>query len=368
MKLEGLKVVDLSWFLPGPYLTTALADHGAEVIKVEPPDGDPGRHIRPPDARTSVFFRNMGRGKKSVVLDLKTEAGRADLFRLASTADVLVESFRPGVAARFGVGYEAVKTVNPGIVYCSISAFGQDGAYPGRAAHDLALEAMTGVLSLTLGDDGRPAIPGVPVADLVSGLHGLSGVLMALLRRATTGQGDYIDVSMHEALMASCANVLGNAFTDGTQPDVKPQRTTGGSAFYFVYDTADGRQLVLAGQEMKFIRNLLTALGRPDLIELCEWPGPHQQPVKDFLAATFRTKPLAHWAEWLDTLDICWGPVNTLPEAIADPNLVKRGAIVESGDGRKHLAPVVRFRDEPSTPLYREPLLGEHTDDVLRRR
>jgi crotonobetainyl-CoA:carnitine CoA-transferase CaiB-like acyl-CoA transferase len=109
MKLEGLKVVDLSWFLPGPYLTTALADHGAEVIKVEPPDGDPGRHIRPPDPRTSVFFRNMGRGKKSVVLDLKSEEGRADLFRLACQADVLVESFRPGVARRFGVGYEAVK-------------------------------------------------------------------------------------------------------------------------------------------------------------------------------------------------------------------------------------------------------------------
>ena len=174
MKLEGLKVVDLSWFLPGPYLTTALADHGAEVIKVEPPDGDPGRHIRPPDQRTSVFFRNMGRGKKSVVLDLKSEQGRADLLRLACDADVLVESFRPGVAARFGIGYEAVKEKNPGIVYCSISAFGQDGAYPGRAAHDLALEAMTGVLSLTLGDDGRPAIPGIPVADLVSGLHGLS--------------------------------------------------------------------------------------------------------------------------------------------------------------------------------------------------
>ena len=368
MKLEGLKVVDLSWFLPGPYLTTALADHGAEVIKVEPPDGDPGRHIRPPDQRTSVFFRNMGRGKKSVVLDLKSEQGRADLFRLACQADVLVESFRPGVAARFGIGYEAVKEKNPGIVYCSISAFGQDGAYPGRAAHDLALEAMTGVLSLTLGDDGRPAIPGIPVADLVSGLHGLSGVLMALLRRQTTGRGDYIDVSMHEALMASCANVVGSAFTDGTQPDVKNQRTTGGSAFYRVYDTSDGRQLVLAGQEMKFIRNLLTALGKPEFIDLCEWPGAHQKPVMDFLAATFREKPLAHWMAWLDTLDICYGPVNTLPEAIADPNLVTRGAIVVADDGRRHLAPVVRFLDEPSRPLYREPLLGEHTNEVLKRK
>jgi crotonobetainyl-CoA:carnitine CoA-transferase CaiB-like acyl-CoA transferase len=365
MKLEGLKVVDLSWFLPGPYLTTALADHGATVIKIEPPDGDPGRHIRPPDPRTSVFFRNMGRGKKSVVLDLKTEEGRADLFRLACEADVLVESFRPGIVGRFGIGYEAVKAKNPGIVYCSITAFGQDGAYPGRAAHDLALEAMTGVLSLTLGDDGRPAIPGLPVADLVSGLHGLSGVLMALLRRQTTGKGDYIDVSMHEALMASCANVVGVAFSEGRQPEVKQQRTTGGSAFYRVYDTSDGRQLVLAGQEMKFVKNLLGALGRPELALLCEWPGAHQKPVMELLEATFRQKPLDHWMKWLATLDICYGPVNTLPEAIEDANLKKRGMIVTDEQGRKHFAPVVRFRDEPSRPLYREPLLGEHTAEVL---
>jgi crotonobetainyl-CoA:carnitine CoA-transferase CaiB-like acyl-CoA transferase len=368
MKLEGLKVVDLSWFLPGPYLTTALADHGAEVIKIEPPgEGDPGRHILPPDARTSVFFRNMGRGKKSVVLDLKSEQGRTDLLRLACEADVLIESFRPGVAARFGIGYDEVKEKNPGIVYCSISAFGQNGAYPGRAAHDLALEAMTGVLGLTLGDDGRPAIPGIPVADLVSGLHGLSGVLMALLRRQTTGRGDYIDVSMHEALMASCANVVGTAFAENKQPDVKQQRTTGGSAFYRVYDTADGRQLVLAGQEMKFVKNLLAALGRPDLAPLCEWPGPHQKPVMEFLEAIFRAKPLQHWMDWLATLDICYGPVNTLPEAIEDPNLVARGMVVTDESGRKHFAPVVRFKDEPSMPLYREPLLGEHTDEVLRR-
>jgi crotonobetainyl-CoA:carnitine CoA-transferase CaiB-like acyl-CoA transferase len=369
MKLEGIKVVDLSWFLPGPYLTTALADHGATVIKVEPPgEGDPGRHILPKDQRSSVFFRNMGRGKKSVVLDLKSEKGRADLFRLACEADVIVESFRPGVTAGFGIGYEAVKAKNPGIVYCSISAFGQDGAYPGRAAHDLALEAMTGLLSLTLGDDGRPALPGIPIADVVSGLQGLSGVLMALLRRQSTGKGDYVDISMHEALMAACANVIGTAFTEGRQPEVKQQRSTGGSAFYRIYDTSDGRQLVLAGQEMKFVKNLLGALGRLELAPLCEWPGPHQKPVMEFLEATFRAKPLAHWMQWLATLDICYGPVNTLPEAIADPNLIQRNAVPTDDEGRKHFAPVVRFKDEPSEPFYREPLLGEHTAEVLARR
>jgi crotonobetainyl-CoA:carnitine CoA-transferase CaiB-like acyl-CoA transferase len=201
----------------------------------------------------------------------------------------------------------------------------------------------------------------------VSGLHGLAGVLMALLRRQTTGQGDYIDVSMHEALMASCANVVGTAFAENRHPDVKQQRTTGGSAFYRVYDTSDRRQLVLAGQEMKFVKNLLGALGKPEMAPLCEWPGPHQKPVMDFLEATFKTKPLAHWMEWLATLDICYGPVNTLPEAITDPNLVKRGAVPSDSDGRKHFAPVVRFKDEPSKPVYREPLLGEHTEEVLKR-
>jgi crotonobetainyl-CoA:carnitine CoA-transferase CaiB-like acyl-CoA transferase len=369
MKLEGIKVVDLSWFLPGPYLTTALADHGATVIKVEPPgEGDPGRHILPRDQRSSVFFRNTSRGKKSVVLDLKNEQGRAGLFSLASEADVLVESFRPGVAARFGVGYEAVSAANPGIVYCSITAFGQDGAYPGRAAHDLALEAMTGVLSLTLGSDGKPALPGVAMADIVSGLEGLAGVLMALVRRHSTGKGDRIDISMHEALMAACPNVVGTAFADNEQPDVKQQRTTGGSAFYRIYDTSDGRQLVLAGQEMKFVQNLLGALGRPDFAALCEWPGAHQKPVTEFLGATFRARPLAHWMDFLATLDICYGPVNTLPEAIADANLLRRGFIATDEMGRKHFAPVVRFSDEPSLPLYREPLLGEHTDEFLGRR
>src|SRR5262249_12478768 len=250
-------VVDLSWFLPGPLLTLALADHGAEVIKVEPPGGDPGRQIGPGEERTSVFFRNWNRGKKSVVVDLKSAAGRESLLQLCERADVLVESFRPGVAARLGIGYDAVSARNPGIVYCSISAFGQHGAYTARPAHDLALEAITGVLSLTLGDDGHPAVPGLPIADAVSALQGLSGVLMALLRRVETGRGDHLDIAMHDSLFAAHANALGGAQVEGCQPIVKHRRTTGGAAFYRIYETRDGRQLVLAGQEGKFIHALL---------------------------------------------------------------------------------------------------------------
>ncbi len=296
------------------------------------------------DQRTSVFFRNLNRGKRSVVLDLKDPAGREALLRLTDSADVLVESFRPGVAERLGFGYDAVSARNPRIVYCAITAFGQHGAYGTRPAHDLALEALTGVLSLTLGDDGRPAIPGIPIADLVSGLQGLSGVLMALLRRHETGRGDYIDIAMHDALLAACPNVLGPVMTDGRHPVVKQQRSTGGSAFYQIYDTRDGRQLVLAGQEEKFVRTLLNALGRPELGRLCaRGPGAHQQPVIDFLRETFRQRDLADWMEYLATLDVCYAPVNTLPEALDDPNLRARNALLTDDAGRRHIAPPIRF-------------------------
>jgi crotonobetainyl-CoA:carnitine CoA-transferase CaiB-like acyl-CoA transferase len=369
MKLGGVKVIELSWFLPGPFLTMALADHGAEVIKVEPPgEGDPGRHIAPMDARTSAFFRNLNRGKKSVVIDLKTAAGREAVLRLCDRADVVVESFRPGVATRLGIDYDTVRARNPGIVYCAISAFGQHGIYAARPAHDLALEAMTGVLGLTLGDDGRPAVPGIPIADQVSALQGLSGVLMALLRREQTGRGDYLDIAMHDSLLAACANVIGLGMTDRGQPIVKHQRSTGGSAFYRIYDTRDGRQLVLAGQEAKFVRNLLQALGRPGLEPLClRGPGPHQQPVIDFLRGTFLKRSLPEWMNYLSGLDVCFAPVNTLPEALDDPNLRARAMLLTDEAGRRHIAPAIHFRDEPAQPTLREPLLGEHTAEILAR-
>jgi crotonobetainyl-CoA:carnitine CoA-transferase CaiB-like acyl-CoA transferase len=365
MKLEGLTVVDLSVFLPGPYLTMALADHGARVIKVEPPGGDPGRHIGVADGPTTVFFRNVNRGKESVVIDLKSAEGRARLLRLCEAADVLVESYRPGIVERLGVDYAAVSAVNPRIVYCSISAFGQDGPYRGRPAHDLATMALSGALSMTLGRDGSPAMPGVAVADIVSALHALSGVLMALYGREKTGRGDYIDVAMQHAALAALPNVMGPAMAHLPPPNPKHERTTGGAAFYQVYEAADGRHLVLGAQETKFAKTLLERLGRADLLPLCErGPGPHQAPVIEFLRAVFREHPLAHWRAWFEGLDVSFAPVNTLREALDDPHLRARGAILEDDLGREHIAPVVRFLDEPARPELREPMLGEH-DAIL---
>jgi crotonobetainyl-CoA:carnitine CoA-transferase CaiB-like acyl-CoA transferase len=362
MKLEGVKVVDLSVFLPGPYLTMALADHGAEVIKVEPPgEGDPGRHIGLSDGPSTVFFRNVNRGKKSVVIDLKTAEGRESLLTLCDQADVFVESYRPGVMQRLGIDYAKVATRNPRIVYCSISAFGQDGPYRDRPAHDLATMALSGALSITLGRDGDPAMPGVAVADMLSALHGLSGVLMALLRRQQTGLGDYVDIAMHHAALAALPNVMGAAMSRQPQPNPKYERSTGGSAFYQIYETDDDRHLVLGAQEMKFVRNLLERLGRLDLATLCErGPGAHQAPVIEFLGGVFRKESLAHWRAWFAGMDVSFAPVNTLREALDDANVRARALIIEDEHGREHIAPVVRFLHEPAEPALQEPALGAH--------
>jgi crotonobetainyl-CoA:carnitine CoA-transferase CaiB-like acyl-CoA transferase len=366
MKLEGVKVVDLSVFLPGPYLTMALADHGAEVIKVEPPgEGDPGRHIGLSDGPSTVFFRNVNRGKKSVVVDLKTAEGREALLRLADAADVFVESYRPGVMQRLAIDYATVSARNPRIVYCSISAFGQDGPYRDRPAHDLATLALAGGLSNMVGQDGRPAMPGIAVTDIVTALNALSGILMALYRREKTGRGDFIDVAMHHAALAALPNMMGAAMSRKPQPNPKHERTTGGSAFYQIYETGDGRHLVLGAQEIKFVRNLLGKLGRPDLVPLCErGPGPHQVPVIEFLQGVFREQPLAHWRGWFEGMDVSFAPVNTLREALDDANARARGLILEDDLGQEHIAPVVRFLDEPARPTLREPKFGEHNESL----
>ncbi|MBL6749083.1 MAG: CoA transferase [Nevskia sp.] len=368
MKLSGLRVIDLSSFLPGPYLTMSLADHGAEVIKIEQPgEGDPVRHLGLSDGPCTVYFRNLNRGKKSIALDLKAPEQKALLLELCDRADVFVETFRPGVAERLGLGQAVLRARNPRLVYCSISAFGHSGPYRQRAAHDLALEAFSGVLSLTVGSDGQPTIPAIPAADQLSALQGLSAILMALLRRESTGRGDFIDMAMHDAMLAACSNITGTTFAENRQPIPRHERSIGGAAFYQIYGTRDGRHVVLAGQEPKFIENLLRKLERPDLIGLCvRGPGPHQQTVIDFLGGVFGKLSLAESLDMLSTLDVCYGPVNTLPEAFADPHALARGMVLVDEAGRRHIAPAIRFAEEPAAPRLQAPALNEHLDEVVQ--
>jgi crotonobetainyl-CoA:carnitine CoA-transferase CaiB-like acyl-CoA transferase len=367
MKLEGIRVVDLALFLPGPAMTQAMADHGAEVIKVEPPGGEPNRAIGLERDGVSVFFANTHRGKRSLVLDLKTAEGVEALLRLAEGADVFVESFRPGVVDRLGVGYQAVSARNPRIVYVSISAYGQTGPYRGRPAHDLAVEAMAGILSVNLGWDDRPCSPAIAAADMLAAQLALSGVLMALLRRERTGKGDYLDVAMMDSLIAAMPNNYGPPLAERREPVPKDERSWGGNAMYRLYETKDGRFVALGGAEIKFASNLLSALGRPDLVELCRLPpGAGQQPVRDFLEQTFREKTRDEWVAWMADKDVAFAPVNGLREGLDDPQVRAREMVVQDQRGWEHIGLPVKFQDEPGRvdPALPEP--GEHSLAILR--
>lgn len=350
MKLEGVKVLDLSLFLPGPMLTLMMADHGAEVIKVEPVgEGEPTRHVGYRKGDESVWFRNTHRGKSSIQLNLKDPVDHAVFMRLAAEADVVVEAFRPGVVKRLGVDYDAVRAINPGVVYCSISAFGQDGPHRDRPAHDVAVQALAGVVSLNEGQDGLPAMPAMPVADALGSLTALAGVLMALLRKRETGIGDYLDVAMFDSVLAWVPNVTGRIFATGEAHVVKDERSWGGNAMYGLYRTADNRWLALGGAEVKFARNLLSPLGREDLIPLAELPpGPGQEPLRAFLREAFAARTLADWEAWFADKDVCWAPVRTLKDAFDDPALAARGMLNHDADGNEVVGTPIRFREEPA--------------------
>ena len=368
MKLEGLRVLDLSLFLPGPHLTMMMADHGADVIKVEPPAGEPVRNVGyRTDDDVSVWFRNTHRGKRSVVLDLKSDAGLRSLLKLAETADVFVEAFRPGVVDRLGIGYDALSALNPGIVYASISAFGQTGPEAQRPAHDLAIQALAGTVSLNLGADGKPTNPGMPVADMAASLMSLSATLMALLRREKTGKGDYIDMSMQDAVMSWLPNVTGPVFAEDRAPDVKNERSFGGYAFFRPYRTLDGKYVALGGVEHKFVETLLSALDRADLIPAAKGPpGPGQQPVKTFLETSFATRTRDDWEEWFQGRDVCFAPVLDLHEAFHRPHVAAREMLVRDGDGNLHIGLPIKFRNEPGRLESQLPGLGQHTGEVLK--
>jgi crotonobetainyl-CoA:carnitine CoA-transferase CaiB-like acyl-CoA transferase len=323
-RLAGLRVVDLTQFLPGPMMTLMLADQGAEVTKVEPPAGDPARGMPPFVDGDSVWFRNLNRGKTCVTLDLKTDQGRTALWRLVDAADVFVEGFRPGVAARLGFGADAVRARNPRIVYCSISAFGQSGPLADHPAHDLAVQALSGFLSVNDGPGGTPVVPGVPSADMAAGLTALSGVLMALLARERTGVGDTLDIAMFDSLLPWSAHIAGEALAGGAPPRSASQRSLGGAAFYQVYACADGRHIVLGGREAKFADELLTALGRPDMIPVAAAPAGEQRLLIDFLRATFATRTRDDWTGWFAGRDIAFAPVLDFREALDQPNIAAR--------------------------------------------
>ena len=373
MAFAGVRMLDLSRLLPGPYCSLLFADLGAEVIKVEEPGrGDYARRTPPYWGQSDVgaYFLLLNRNKKSVSIDLKTEAGKAIFRRLARTADVLLESFRPGVMDRLGLGWEALRAENPGLVYCAISGYGQDGPYRNLVGHDVNYMGYAGALSVTGPKAGPPLTPGVQIADLGGGaLMAAFAIAAALHHRRESGQGQLVDVSMTDGVVSWMIPHLAAFFATGRVPELGAERLNGGWPCYGVYETADGGHVTLGALEPQFWANFCRLVGRDDLIPVQHATGAARDDLEQTLRALFRTRTRSEWVELLHQADVCAGPVLGLDEVVRDPQLTHRGLFTEVDHPRlgpvRQVAFPVQMSLTPGRVSIPPPELGQHTDEVL---
>ncbi|MBS0345902.1 MAG: CoA transferase [Proteobacteria bacterium] len=327
--LAGVRVLDLTQLLPGPMCTLHLADMGAEVIKIEPPrGGDPTRGLD--GEQFNGMFLMLNRNKRSLALDLRTDEGVAVLHRLAERADVLVEGFRPGVAERLGIGYARLAEINPRLVYCSITGYGQDGPLAQAAGHDINYESLAGVLEQTGVAGGPPAQGHFPVADLAGGaLSAAMGILAALLGARNTGHGSHVDVAMTDCLMVH--NIMSTVSWQRAGQAVPrgADFLSGGIACYGVYETADGRHLAVGAIEPKFWTAFCNAIERPDLYARGHVGGAKGAEARTEVAAVLRAQTLAHWQAVFANVDACVTPVLRVDEAVAHPHAQARSLLRE---------------------------------------
>jgi alpha-methylacyl-CoA racemase len=366
--LAGIRVLDLSRLLPGPFLTMVLADLGADVVKVEDPRvGDYLRAFPPAKGGVAGRFLAVNRGKRSLALDLKDATGRDTFLRLVERADVVVESFRPGVMDKLGLPYATLAERNPALVMCSISGYGQTGPYAHRAGHDLDYIALAGVLAMGGPAGGAPVMPGVQIADLAGGaLWGATAILAALVGRHRTGKGAHLDISMAEGALALLAAELGN-LDCGAHPTRGVETLNGGLACYGVYRTADDRYLAVGALEPKFWIALNQAIGRaPNVAELVGKPA-EQERVRAELAAIFATRSAAEWHAHLAAHDCCVEVVLE-PDELAEHPLHQARGVFFTIDGGEGVGPIRQVRTPVGLPRDSRPppRLGQHTDEVLR--
>jgi len=368
MPLSGLRVLDLSRLLPGPYCTLLLADLGADVVKVE--DTVAGDYIRwtpPIHGDYSAAYYGLNRNKRSIKLDLKKDRGREAFLRLAAGADVVVESFRPGVMDRLGIGYATLREQNPGIILCSITGYGQDGPYRDRAGHDLNYIAVGGIAGFTGTRDGTLAMPGVQIGDIGGGgMNAAIAILAALHHRGRTGEGQHCDVSMLDGIVSWLSVHAGRYFSDGQNPAPATVHLNGRHPCYNLYRCADGTMTVGA-LEPKFWTELTTALGLPHLADKGFVEGEEADRVHAEVEAVFLTRTRAQWEETLAGRDVCCEPVLTFDEVFANDQVRHRGLLVEPGVGGPTAQVGFPFTLSATPPKVRRPApgYGEHTREVL---
>ncbi len=375
--LKGLRVFDLTRVLAGPTCTQMLGDLGADIIKIEKPgSGDDTRGFAPPHmpgTQESAYFVGVNRNKKSVTLDIATPEGQAIAHRLLADCDMLVENFKVGALAKYGLGYTQLHAAYPRLVYCSITGFGQTGPYAPRPGYDSLIQAMGGVMSLTGEPNGLPQKVGVPVADLFAGLYGCIGILAALRHRDATGQGQQIDIGMLDTHVAWLANQGMNYLATNENP-VRLGNQHPNIVPYQVFPTADGYIVLSIGNDPTFAR-FCQNTGLAHLLEDERFATNaarvgNRQLVTDTLTPVMRTRPTTDWVAALEALKIGCGPINTLAEVFADPQVIARNTVVTmphaaSPDGVRVIANPVRLSETPADYRIPPPLLGAHTDEVL---
>jgi crotonobetainyl-CoA:carnitine CoA-transferase CaiB-like acyl-CoA transferase len=370
--LTGLRVLDVTQVMAGPFCTMLLADMGADVIKVEPPDGDSTRQMPGAVGADSPSFNAVNRGKRSIVLNLKSDEGRAVFMRLAASTDIVIENYRPGVMAALGFGYEALAQLNPRLIYASISGYGQTGPQRGKGGFDLIAQGVAGIMSITGEPNGPPVKAGVPLTDLSAGLFALVGILASLENRHRTGMGQQVDTSLVDAGVALSVWEATEYFSGMGVPDAM------GSAHrmnapYQAIRCADG-YITLGAANERLFRRLAEVLGHADWTLRPEFADNasrvrNRQALADRIESITSQQPRAHWLALLEANDIPCGPINDYAQVFADPQVVAREMVVETEHptlGRlKTLGSPIKMSATPPDVSRRAPLLGEHTDEVL---
>lgn len=371
--LEGIKVLDLSRLAPGPFATMIMGDLGADVLIIEAPPGATSEMHRPwaeHDEGRENAFDPLRRNKRSIVLNLKDERGRAVLHALAKEADVLVEGFRPGVIGRLGCDYETLRRINPRIILCSISGYGQDGPYVDQVGHDINYISIAGMLGVIGWPGTPPAIPGNIVADFAGGgLHAAMAIMAALIARNTTGRGQHVDVAMSDGVLYLMASWLKLVLAGGEPPKPGQSFLNGRLPLYNVYETKDGGWISVGSIETKFWRNLCRAMEAEQFAERPFDPAIFEE-AKAHFAAKFKTRTRSEWFEILSKEEICAAPVYNLAEALEDAHNLARGMVVELEHPQygtvRQVGVGPKFSDTPGAVRSLSPTTGEHTDGVLQ--
>ncbi|WP_079505714.1 CaiB/BaiF CoA transferase family protein [Mesobacillus jeotgali] len=350
--LNGIKIVDFTNYIPGPFATLRLKELGAEVVKIEAPDGDPARNTG-----EGYVFNAHNRGKKSIVIDLKHQEGKMLALDLIAGADVVVESFRPGVMEKLGLGYEAVKKVNPGIVYCSVTGYGSDGEMSRLGSHDLNYMGLSGALAQMKDNTGRPVHPTHTFSDYIGGMAASERILAALVARGKTGTGSCHCISIADSMASLMANHVLIEKETGYQHGVS--ELNGTVIGYGIYETKDRRYVSLGALEPKFWRNFCRAVGREDWISAHYSEAEESNPVYTDLVKLFKSKPLPEWTEFGMKVDCCLTPVLESGELSEFPYWRQKGFILPEGQIKMHV-------DFPSQEGTSPPGKGEHTEEILK--